>query len=60
MNLLNMFDDNNLEYEMSNEEYDLYYHDELFVEYNSHPTPKQVHSKDLAPITLSICDLIQG
>ena len=29
---------------MSDEEYDLYYHDELFVEYNSHPTPKQVHN----------------
>ena len=49
-----------LDYEMSDEEYDLYYHSELFVEYNSPPTPKRVHNTDLAPITLLICDTIQG
>ena len=53
-------DEDGLEYEMSDKDYDLNYHDELFVEYNLHPTPKQVHNKDLASITLLICDLIQG
>ena len=28
------------DYEMSDKEYDLHYHDELFVEYNAHPTMK--------------------
>ena len=45
---------------MSDEEYDVYYHNELFAEYNSSPTPKRVHNPDLAPITLLICDSIQG
>lgn len=51
INMLNTSDDvDDLEYEMSDIKYDVYYHVELFVEYNSHPTPKQVHNKDLAPI----------
>ena len=38
MNMLNTSDgEGDLEYEISDKEYDLYYHDELFVEYNSHP-----------------------
>ena len=53
-------DELELDYEMSDEEYDLYYHDELFVEYNSYPTLKQVHTPDLALITLLIYDSIQG
>ena len=63
---VNMFDssddesDVELDYEMSDEEYDLYYHNKLFVEYNSPPTWKRVHNPDLAPITLLICNTIQG
>ena len=40
--------------------YELYYHDELYGEYNSNPTPKKVyvHNLDLAPITLLVCDTI--
>ena len=49
-----------LEYNMNDAEYDVYCYDELFVEYNSYPTLKQVHNPDLAQITLLICDLIQG
>ena len=37
-------DESELDYDISDKEYDLYYHDELFVEYNSHPTPKQLHN----------------
>ena len=34
----------------------------MYVEYNSHPTPKKVyvHNSDLAPITLLVCDTIQN
>ena len=63
MNMLNMSDDDiqwDLEYEMSDDEYDLYYHNELFVEYNSNPTLKRVHNRDLAPIILLVCNLIRG
>ena len=49
-----------LDYKMSDEEYDLYYHDELFVEYNCHSTPKRVHNPDLASITFLVCDTIQN
>ena len=45
---------------MSDYEYDLYYHDEFCTQYNSNPTPKRVHTKNLASITLSCCDSIQG
>ena len=40
----------------------MYYHNELYGEYNSHPTPKKVyiHNPDLAPITLLVCDTIQN
>lgn len=55
-----MKDELELDYEISDEEYDIYYHDELSVEYNSHPTPKQVHNPDLAPITLLLSITIQG
>ena len=47
-------------YNMSDEDYDSYYHDELFVEYNTPLTPKQVHNPDLAPIILLVCDTIQN
>ena len=62
-NMLDLSDDDDeteLDYEMSDEEYDLYYHDRLFVEYKSHPTPKQVHNLELAPITLLVRDTIQN
>ena len=60
----NMCDDE-VEFEMSDAErklYKLYYHDELYAEYNSNPTPKKVyvHNPDLAPITLLVCDTIQN
>ena len=38
----------------------IYYHHELFVKYNSHPTPKLVHNPNLALITLLVYDSIQG
>ena len=41
-NILDLSDEEDeleIYYEMSDEEYSFYYHDELFVEYNSHPTP---------------------
>ena len=63
VNMLDSSDDDievELDYNMSDEEYDLYYHNELFVEYNSPPTPKRVYNPDLAPITLLICNTIQG
>ena len=47
-------------YNMSDEDYDSYYHNDLFVQYNNPPTPKRVHNQDLAPITLLICDTIQN
>ena len=54
INSLNMLDssddEDEFEWKMSDEEYDLYYHDDLFVEYNSNPTLKRVHNPDLAPI----------
>ena len=53
-------DKDELEYEISDEDYDLYYHDELFVKYNLYPTLKRVHNKEFAPITLLICNSIQG
>ena len=57
--------DDKVEFEMSDAErelYELYYHDELYGEYNSNPTPKKVyvHNPDLAPITLLVCDMIQN
>ena len=52
-------DELELDYEMSDEEYDIYYHGELCIEYNSPPFLKQVHNPDLAPITLLVCDTIQ-
>ena len=55
-------DEDEVEYEMSDEQYDLYYHDEMYVEYNSHPIPKKVyvHNQDLSPVTLLVCDTIQN
>ena len=52
-----------LEYAMSDakrEQYEKYYHDEMYVDYNSHPTPKKVyvHNPDLAPITLLVYETI--
>ena len=47
-NMLDSSDEKNeldIDYEMSDEEYDSYYYYELFVEYNSHPTPKLVQSQ---------------
>ena len=60
-----MRDDDEIECEMSDAErklYELYYHDELYGEYNSSPTPKKVyvHNPDLAPITLLVCGTIQN
>ena len=63
VNMLDSSDDDSeveLDYEMSDEEYDLYCHNELFAEYNTPPTPKRVHNPYLAPITLLICNAIQG
>ena len=70
-NMLDLSDDEmrndniEIECEMSDAErkrYKVYYHDELYGEYNSHPTPKKVyvHNPDLAPITLLMCDTIQN
>ena len=47
-------------YNMSDEDYDSYYHNGLFLQYNNPPTPKRVHNQDLAPITLLVCDTIQN
>lgn len=52
-------DELELDNEISDEEYDSYYHYELCVEYNSHPTPSCVHNPDLAPIPLLTCNSIQ-
>ena len=54
----NMLDSSD-EDEMSDEKYDLYYHDELIVNYHSYPTPQRVYNVDLAPITLLICNSIR-
>ena len=46
MNMLKKSDEEDeLEYEVSDKEYDLYYHNALFVEYNSHPTLNRVNNK---------------
>ena len=63
VNMFSSFDNEGeveLDYEMSDEEYDSYYHNELFIEYKSPPSPKRVHNLDLAPITLLVCNTIQG
>ena len=60
LDLSNDEDELGIDYKMSDKEYDLYYHDELFIEYNSHLTPKRVHNPDLALITLLVCDTIQN
>ena len=63
VNMLDSSDDEDeveLDYKMSDEDYNSYYHNELFIEYNSPPSPKRVHNPDLAPITLLVCNTIQG
>ena len=65
-NMLDLSDDEDeLEFEMSDFErklYKMYYHDEMYVEYNCHPTPKKVyvHNPDLVPITLLVYDTIKN
>ena len=63
VNMLDSPDDEDevdLDYKMNDEEYDLYYCNELFIQYNSLSSLKQVHTPDLAPITLLVWDTIQG
>lgn len=52
MNMLNKSDDNtkisDFQYQICVYEYNLNYHNELFIQYNSNPTQETVHNKDLA------------
>lgn len=62
-----MFNNNNIEEELNDYKAltleDWINHEELYVQFSSDliiPTPGRVHNQDLVPITLMICESIQG